>query len=1198
MKQHHRQKSFRYSLALYLAWGFALAAHAQPSGTTLHLGFESESELLGDFVSQAERYRVLGRESLVQRELTIEPGRFGNALHIVNGWPISKNTWNESGLDCDLIVAVMWGEWHKKPHYWGAGAFHGNQGTVAFWVKSDKLEPGFVFMQGSIAWGRKERDLFAVEVDADGRFSASIRDVANRYHRVAAEQPTWKNGEWQHVAVAFDHAYGMKLFHNGIVVGSTWGQDAWWETTQPGLFSPFLPESFYDEICMFDVALEDAQVASLFEKNTIGTAASPPSPLPDDARARLLAAYGDPAQQEVPTMNASTTPLHLKQTRVKECRDELIPAWWVMDGRYELAWPHPYRLFTFVLGDADFHGERIDLELEPGEQPQYISFEGILDGLELMTGKPGDYGNRSTLVPDSEAHPFFCSKRIELAGATALRVPLAKNYGSPSDLQGSAKLPLSGDMRIHEIQLWEQSPPAPEGKKGENLTWYLSGEVPSTSIERYGPALGKLMAARDRRAATAGPELPDRTEIPLRPMESIHILGPDLNEDMAVDTVHLGLSIATSAVADHVRIRLRDPGNPGRIWAQTWMGIEYPATGSPQRLDISLDIIDLMLASEDRLWVELTFLSGGNLVVGDEDSPSTLTVVQAADPARALEAYAKHELMPGRIQYIKEYNYRPWRFTGEVVSLQNWSNFGGPYDMAYSPLAVLRHAPEDRIANIYRELVLNRAWPGAADSGDVRVPVPVADPRGAPAWAVWERELHRLNDTATRWIISRQRGDGMFWGGSNDDCFIPLGYAGIPLLGNEPARRSWLRYYEGLEEMGIFYDGYCDIWPIDPLHITDFIGSRGLMLAFALGDPYVVEREMRTSQRYSERIREVDAKRTEKELPPLTGNAEDREKNGATLVEQVDAEIRNYSLTHLRSYWGLTPAPEPHQITDREDIARQMMHVVHATDEPALFALTEGMIHTDNQRGIGRDVLIAAALGGRVQGRVEPYPIGIAVSWEGVDNVDFARLVSYADDKRLVVNLYNFTGEPIEATMRVWRLAAGRYSVRIGVDANDDGAIDAPKDNTSAVLHDQVRDLHRFSTIPVTAAPRQNVAVVIEQEEAASALGPLPDLAIGTRDLRIDADGAIHATVHNIGAAAAGPFTVALVDKKGAMLEAVSVDALGDPSVGLTPQRFEVVFTQQSSTKGQAIVLDLDNLVQEILEENNRIELDKLVESK
>ncbi|MCC6694777.1 MAG: LamG domain-containing protein [Candidatus Hydrogenedentes bacterium] len=1198
MNQHQRHTSFRHYCAIGLAWGLACAVQAQLSGANLHLGFENELEVLSDFVSQAERYRVMGRESLVQRELTVEPGRFGNALHIVNGWPISKNTWNESGLDCDLIVAVMWGEWHKKPHYWGAGAFHGNEGTVAFWVKSDKLEPGFVFMQGSIAWGRKERDLFAIEVDGDGRFSAFIRDIANRYHRVAAEQPTWKNGEWQHVAVTFDHAYGMKLFHNGIVVGSTWGQDAWWETTQPGLFSPFLPESFYDEICMFDVALEDAQVASLFETNTIGASASPPLPLPEDASERILAAYGDPGRQEVPTVSASAAPLHLKQTRVKECRDELIPAWWVMDGRYELAWPHPYRLFTFILGDADFHGERIELELEPGEQPQFISFEGILDDLNLMTGTPGEFGESNTLLPDSEEPSFFCSKRIDLAGATALRVPLVKSYGSPSDLQGSAKLPLSGDTRIHEIQLWEQLTPVSERKKGEDRTWYLLGEVPSTSIERYGPALNKLMAARDRRAVTAGLDLPDRTEIPLRPMESIHVLGPDLNEDMPVDAVRLGLSIVPSTLADHVRIRLRDPGNPGRIWAQTWVRVDYPATGSPQSLDISLDIIDLMLASEDRLWVELTFLAGGNLVVGDEASPSTLSVVKSADPKRTLEAYVKHEMVSGRVQYIKEYNYRPWRFTGEVISLQNWSNFGGPYDMAYSPLAVLRHAPEDRIANIYRELVLNRTWPGAADTGDVRTPVPVEDSGGAPAWAVWERELHRLNDTATQWIISRQRADGMFWGGSNDDCFIPLGYAGIPLLGNERARRSWLRYYEGLEEMGIFYDGYCDIWPIDPLHITDFIGSRGLMLAFALGDPYVVEREMRTSQRYSERIREVDAKRAEKGLPPLTGNAEDREKNGATLVEQVDAEIRNYSLTHLRAYWGLTPPPAPHQITDREDIARQMMHVVHATDEPALFALTEGMIHTDNQRGIGRDVLIASALGGRVQGRVEPYPIGIAVSWEGVDTVDLARLVSYADDKRLVVNLYNFTGKPVEATMRVWRLAAGRYSVRIGVDENDDGTIDAPKGNASAVLHDEVRDLRRFSTIPVTAAPRQNLAVVIEQVEAAAPMGPLPDLAIGTRDIRKDTDGAIHAVVHNIGAVTAGPFTVALVDKKGATLETVSVDALGDPSIDLAPQRFEVAFTQQGSSKGRAIILDENDLVLEILEENNRIEVNRPVESK
>jgi hypothetical protein len=1160
--------------------------------STRHLGFESESELLADFVSQADRYKSLGRESLGVRELAIDPdGRFGSALHIKDGWPISKGTWNESGLDCDLIVAVIWGEWHTKPHYWGAGAFHGNQGTVAFWVKSDELHPGIVFMQGSIAWGRKERDLFTVEVDDTGRFSAHIRDVADRYHRVDAEKPAWVNGAWQHIAVVFDNAYGMKLYHNGELAGSTWGADAWWQTTLPGLFSPFLPESYYDEIRFFDAPLSDEQVHSLFESNSVPDAKpADDGPLPSDAQQRLASAYGDWSAQDLPVVVANSGGLALRQSLVKSCADESIPAWWVFDGRYELAWPHPYRLFTFVLGDADFHGTKADIVLEPGERPNYIAFEGSLDELKLVSGEPDALDAGQTLLALGDGQPFFASKHIDLGEATALRIPFTKTYGSPSDLDGSAHIPLSGKTRIHEIQLWEtKSIDSVYEGMGERVIWPLSAEA--ASLARYGPALDKLMARRDRAVVSAVRERSEPGRISMYPLASLNLMSPDLHTDMPVDAVALNLVVQPSEKTDFVRIRLRDPANPSRIWAQTWLRIEFPNLDALHAVNVTLDIVDLMLASEDRLWVELTWRYGGELVVGDPARPSTFEAILSSDRAVSITQYAKHEMHPGRSQYIKEYNYRPWRFTGETVTTQNWSSFGGPYDMAYSPLAVLRHAPQHPIATIYRELVLDRVWPGAKDDGDVRDVQAIAAPGNAPPWAVWERELYKVNQRVAHYAVSHQRDDGMFWGGSNDDCFIPLGFAGLPLLGDEQARRSWLRYYDGLEEMGIFHDGYCDIWPIDPLHITDFIGSRGLMLSYALGNPRVFERELRTAERYSEKVDEVNAARASKGLPLLTGDREDREKNEATLVQQVEAEIRNYSLTHIQAYWGLTDRPEPHSIADRNDVARGMMHAVQQTDEAAVFALTEGMIHTDNQRGIGRDVLISAALGGRVQGRVEPYPIGIAASWEWVETADLARLVSYADSERLVVNLYNFEEAPINVNLRVWRLEKGQYELTMGPDRDDDGAIDVVSDGKLQLARSETLDLARFSTVPLTVPSRENTVLILERTGTSAPAVPLPDLAIGPDDIELGGDGFLRVMVHNIGAAPSPEAEVTLIDPDGRVVETQAIAPLDTPRTLLRPQRTEVRFKQSGVGKGWSVALDPANGVEEILEENNHLQL-------
>ena len=60
----------------------------------------------------------------------------------------------------------------------------------------------------------------------------------------------------------------------------------------------------------------------------------------------------------------------------------------------------------------------------------------------------------------------------------------------------------------------------------------------------------------------------------------------------------------------------------------------------------------------------------------------------------------KYEMLPSRLQYSKEYNYKPWILTRERVNIRDWKVFGGPYDMAYPPLAVLRHDPDNQTARI------------------------------------------------------------------------------------------------------------------------------------------------------------------------------------------------------------------------------------------------------------------------------------------------------------------------------------------------------------------------------------------------------------------------------------------------------------------------------------------------------------------
>ena len=694
------------------------AAHAETlaSGVMGRWGFESEEALLADFASRFPQYRDKGLEGIAERRLSIAEGRFGRCLHIEDGSPKSKGAWNESGLDCDLIVAVMWGEWHKKPHYWGGGAFHGDRGTVAFWTKTDKPQSGIVFLQGSVAWGRKERDLFTVEVSEEGALSAHIRDVRSVYHRVDSEPGLWKNGEWQHLAVVYDQGYGLKLYHNGRLVASNWGEDAWWQTPLPGLFSPFLQESFYDEIVFCNRVLSEAEISDLFEHN------AEPAPGPEgdgeldgEARDRLLAAYADWDAVELPRLEAGGSGLGLVQVEPVSCRDQSIPAWWFFDGRYELAWPHSYRLFTFILGDADFHGSTLEMELGPSPSPDYISLEGTLEGVKLLAGAGEGAQEGAPLLEMGDYAPFFFSKRIEAEGVKQMTMPFTKSSGLPEDLEGSARLPLSGNTRIHEMHLWaEGEGPAGRGESGR-VSWALSAGPAEPGFEPYAAALDQLAGARARRIIHGTPAAPQPGTVKLGALESVHLASGRVPEEMAVDALELRLMVKPNAPKDTVWVKLRDPGNPSRIWAQTCLEVAFSQTDGFQPISLLLDIVDLMVAPDERLLVEFTSAHGCELAFEGGTDGAFLAAYPAQDRAKALEAYATHEMLPCRMQYMKEYNYRPWRLTGEKPAVGSWQVFGGPYDMAYPPLAVLRHDPDHEEAQTYCEMLFNRNWFGEAE---------------------------------------------------------------------------------------------------------------------------------------------------------------------------------------------------------------------------------------------------------------------------------------------------------------------------------------------------------------------------------------------------------------------------------------------------------------------------------------------------
>ncbi|MCK5103135.1 MAG: LamG domain-containing protein, partial [Cyclobacteriaceae bacterium] len=595
------------------------------SGKMLQLSYETEVDILSDFLSSANIYRYakpgeILENSLERRKLELSDGRFGKALHIKHGWSVAKGTNNESGIDLDLTVATMWGDWRTKPHYWGAGKFSGDRGTIAFWVKTDALNPGIVFIQGSISWGRKERDLLRIDLNEDGKLSASIRDIYYQYHQIESLESVWKNNEWQHIALVYDKAYGLKLYHNNNLIASNWGNDAWWQLPLPGLFSPFLPESHYDEISFYDHPLNANEINSLYSSNSVPQKKEHNQVLDEAARKRLLSCYGDINHMELPTLTVGEGVLSMKQTEIVDCRDGKIPAWWVMDGRYELAWPHPYLLFTFILGDADFHGDKLNIDFKEGETANYISLEGVLDGIKVISGEKEKFDARKQAIDLKNYPHYFYSTKLDMGNNTSLHFPLVSGYGTPPGLvdKGSLNFPLSGKMRLHEVQLWNVTTikEAPEA----NIRWQLPFQENITVLdERYLDAFLKLKGAQSRTLFTSSNASGnvDSDVVELSPLQPFHFISPDLNPDMAIDKITLNFSVIPETKSDVLWIKLRDPANPARIWAQTVIRVNFNELNKSQKIEIELDPIDIMLASEDRIWVELMFANKEQLSTAD-----------------------------------------------------------------------------------------------------------------------------------------------------------------------------------------------------------------------------------------------------------------------------------------------------------------------------------------------------------------------------------------------------------------------------------------------------------------------------------------------------------------------------------------------------------------------------------------------------
>ena len=210
-------------------------------------------------------------------------------------------------------------------------------------------------------------------------------------------------------------------------------------------------------------------------------------------------------------------------------------------------------------------------------------------------------------------------------------------------------------------------------------------------------------------------------------------------------------------------------------------------------------------------------------------------------------------------------------------------------------------------------------------------------------------------------------------------------------------------------------------------------------------------------------------------------------------------------------------------------------------------------------------------LGGVAHSRNCIYP-GHAVSWESTGG-EVAFLVPAAGRDALRVIAFNTGAAARRVRGRVWQLDHGRYEVTV-------------KDDAGRALSTAVVALKRYSPFEFEAPARKQVTVEFRQVAQLRPLSELSDLAIAQEEVR--EAGGLEMTVHNIGAAAAKPFTVTVRDASGKVLGEAAGPALASPD-DLEPKTAVVRIAGVAARRGLRIAVAQQGGAEEICDDNNEV---------
>ncbi len=496
-------------------------------------------------------------------------------------------------------------------NYDAAGHLFGERGTVAYWFR-----PGYDLDDPTVRSGSNSTGPYLVNVSAledtyynqfiragikGGSFYMWVVDRDGAWHgpNFAEALRTWKQGEWHHIVMTWDAAQGMRLYADGVLKYSTWGDDPFppatpWKigvgapppTDRPSWTSG--ADAAYDELIMLDRAVTDDEVGALMEGRYLDLARSPAVAYTDEQLAERRASLlieDDPNRVSLVAEDGviAATVERLQPTDIDM---RFIRADFLADGRWQPAVTFaqggltmPRDVTVRLSGEADY-------AVIAGRLPEDEALS--LAGEALATTAAG--AARRAFAPADELS-------LHVPGAAEIGEVLAYRI-TPGAAQGTwtHDVALAAEGSAHDLACDFAMP-----EEGLDATAEGYAEAAVQITAQADPLLRKLQPA-DRRLLVPGDGEAPALTVPAT--RHLYLAGPSMPEHSAVRRLRLTLPVQTAAAAPVLRITIRHPYEPTAFYATADVELRWGGAGGGT-LDLTIAAPGMIFPASGRPLVEL-----------------------------------------------------------------------------------------------------------------------------------------------------------------------------------------------------------------------------------------------------------------------------------------------------------------------------------------------------------------------------------------------------------------------------------------------------------------------------------------------------------------------------------------------------------------------------------------------------------------